>query len=393
MKISRQKSRVVLVSALQSVAIILAVNPLSAQALEDELQMPAMKTEIAQKSVLTDVTRAGDRLVAVGVRGHILLSDDAGAEWVQADVPVRVNLTAVTFVNDRQGWASGHCGIVLHTADGGETWTKQLDGSLASRIILESTEQEVAALEQVVAAAGGEAGEDLLWDLETATWRLEDAQRDVEVGPAKPIMDVWFKNDREGYAVGAYGYFLHTTDGGKTWEDYAPRIDNPDSLHLYAINGLNGDVLFIVGEEGGVHRSMDGGDTWQSLDSPYVGGLFGVFGTDLRGQVYILGLNGNIFHSVDFGDNWQPVDTQIPSSLFGGLILPDKGQVFVGQDGVLLVCGGGRGSCAVVPREDRQTLSAAVLAGDSQLLVVGMGGMELLNLPPSPDQKITKARD
>jgi photosystem II stability/assembly factor-like uncharacterized protein len=393
MKISKQKGSHRLLSALQCCALALAFHPLSVAALEDELQMPAMKTELFNKKLLTDVTRAGDRLVAVGSRGHIVLSDDGGEEWVQAEVPVRVNLTAATFIDDQTGWVSGHCGVVLHTSDGGETWTKQLDGSHASRIILASAEREVVALEEAVSAAGDGADEDLLWDLETATWRLEDAQRDVEVGPAKPIMDIWFKNERVGFAVGAYGYFLRTNDGGQTWEDQAPRIDNPDSLHLYAVNGVHEGVLFIVGEEGSVHRSMDGGDSWQSLDSPYMGGLFDVVGSGLEGHVHIVGLNGNVFHTTDFGDSWQRVDARTRSSLFGGLTLPDNRQVFVGQDGVLLVCGGGRESCAVVPREDRQTLSAVVLAGDSRVLVVGMGGLELLTLPSSLNENITKASD
>lgn len=383
MKISKQETGPLFLIVLQTFAVMMAHGPLSALELGDELEMPAMKTEKAKDSVLTDVTQAGDRLIAVGDRGHIIFSDDKGTEWVQAEVPVRVNLTGIAFVNDLKGWASGHGGVVLHTEDGGKTWTKQLDGTVATRIILKSAEQQVAQLEQAVAAARGGRDEDLEWDLETATWRLEDAQRDVEVGPAKPIMDVWFKNEREGFAVGAYGYFLHTTDGGKTWEDYASRIDNPDSLHLYSVNGLHGEAVFIVGEEGSIHRSKDGGATWETLDSPYVAGLFGVFGTDVEGEVYIHGLNGNAFHSANLGDSWQKLETQIPSSLFSGQMLPDRRRVFVGQDGVLLVCGEDQGSCAVVPREDRQTLSAAVLVGDSQMLVVGMGGMELVSLPPA----------
>ncbi len=47
--------------------------------------------------------RAGDRLVAVGQRGHIVVSNDGGATWKQSPVPVSSDLTAVYFVNDKQG--------------------------------------------------------------------------------------------------------------------------------------------------------------------------------------------------------------------------------------------------------------------------------------------------
>ena len=380
MKTRMQWFRFFVLSILLTIPVILGLAVCPALALEDVLLMPAMKTDKAPNSLLTDVSRAGDRLVAVGVNGHIIYSDNDGIKWIQAEVPVRVNLTAVTFVTALKGWASGHSGVVLQTEDGGKTWKKQLDGAIASKTILASAKQRVARLKVAVAAAEDDAREDLSYQLETAEWLLEDAQRDVAVGPAKPIMDLWFKNDQEGFAVGAYGYFLHTSDGGNTWEDYAPRIENPDSLHLYAVNCMNGNVVFVVGEEGSIFRSKDGGVTWEKLDSPYSGGFFGVFGTDEAGQVCVFGLKGNIFYSEDFGDNWEKVATNSGASLFNGLILKDKRRVFVGQGGTVLVCEENFKACRVVPRKDRKILSAAVPTGNDRMIVVGMGGVEVFPL-------------
>ena len=43
-----------------------------------------------------------------------------------AKVPVDATLTAVSFTDDaRQGWAVGHLGVILHSTDGGETWSVQ----------------------------------------------------------------------------------------------------------------------------------------------------------------------------------------------------------------------------------------------------------------------------
>ncbi len=58
--------------------------------------------------VTTLSTKAGNRLVAVGERGIVLLSDDAGLNWKQVDVPVSVTLTGVQFVSPMKGWAIGH---------------------------------------------------------------------------------------------------------------------------------------------------------------------------------------------------------------------------------------------------------------------------------------------
>ncbi|MBW1751219.1 MAG: photosystem I reaction center subunit IV [Deltaproteobacteria bacterium] len=352
----------------------------SAMALDDRLGMPAMKTDKAHKSLLTDAAQAGERLVAVGEQGQIIFSEDDGHTWTQAQVPVRVNLTAIHFSTPQKGWVSGHDGVMLHTEDGGKTWQKQLDGATASEIVLAAAKRDVERF--AAKAAESRDSEDIAYQLEMANWRLEEAQRDIEIGPSKPIMDIWFKNDQEGFAVGGFGYFFHTRDGGKTWEDYATKVDNPDSLHLYAVTGVKNGAIFVVGEEGNIFRSNDGGDTWQHLESPYTGGLFGVFGTDVDGQVFVFGLKGNTFRSNDLGNTWQRVAHNVSASLYGGLSLPDKRLVFVGQNGTLLVCSSNAESCRVIPRRDRSILSSVVPTGNGKILVVGMRGLERLGINP-----------
>ena len=69
-----------------------------------------------------------DHVVGVGPRGHILRSSDRGKTWVQQPSPVSTDLLAVHFPSARQGWAVGHDGVVLHSADGGVSWKRVLDG-------------------------------------------------------------------------------------------------------------------------------------------------------------------------------------------------------------------------------------------------------------------------
>src|SRR5262249_31075152 len=109
-----------------------------ATAFVDVLDTPALSSPLASKSLLQAVTRAGDRLVAVGQRGHIVVSRDGGATWKQSPAPVSSDLTAVYFVDDRRGWTVGHDGVVLHSEDGGDTWRVQFDGRKASALIVAS---------------------------------------------------------------------------------------------------------------------------------------------------------------------------------------------------------------------------------------------------------------
>ena len=63
-------------------------------------------------------------VVAVGERGHVLVSGDEGRSWRQADVPSRALLTGVFMHDARLGWAVGHDEVVLRTRDGGLTWER-----------------------------------------------------------------------------------------------------------------------------------------------------------------------------------------------------------------------------------------------------------------------------
>ena len=77
---------------------------------------PAQLRPGAAKSVLLDVALAGARLVAVGERGHVLLSDDAGGSWRQArSVPTRTTLTSLHATDVRTLWAAGHGGVILRS--------------------------------------------------------------------------------------------------------------------------------------------------------------------------------------------------------------------------------------------------------------------------------------
>src|SRR5690554_3907461 len=77
---------------------------------QDPLNTASVQTDRAHKSLLLDITRADNRLVAVGGHGHIIYSDDNGIHWKQAKVPVAVTLTKVFFVSGQIGWAVGHDG-------------------------------------------------------------------------------------------------------------------------------------------------------------------------------------------------------------------------------------------------------------------------------------------
>ena len=125
-------------SILSIVPLLLLACSLHAAKSYDVLDLPAVKSPLAAHALIYSLTRAGDRVFATGIRGHILYSDDFGQNWTQAEsVPVRSSLLDASFPSAEQGWVVGHEAVILHTEDGGRTWVKQLDGRELPKIGLE----------------------------------------------------------------------------------------------------------------------------------------------------------------------------------------------------------------------------------------------------------------
>ena len=278
----------------------------------------------AATSLLLDVARLSNkRLIAVGERGHILLSDDEGAHWNQASVPGTSTLTSVYFVDNEQGWAVGHDATILATQDGGQTWIRQYFKPAAE----------------------------------------------------KPLLDVWFANVRTGIAVGAYGLMLRTDDGGKTWTEQDTASLGDELIaepHLNAIRAIGDGSLFLVGEAGLIAQSRDDGRKWVRLDSPYEGSFFGIGETPGK-ALLVAGLRGHLFRSVDSGQHWQELKTDVVGALNSVQSLA-SGVYVLGNDGVVLRSQDDGRNFSRVQRSDRKGIAAGV-SGDDGLILVGEGGV------------------
>jgi photosystem II stability/assembly factor-like uncharacterized protein len=371
----------------------------------DLLELPAVQTGQAAQALLLDVTpRGSEGFVAVGEYGVIIVSEDGGESWTQAQVPASVTLNGVYFPTAESGWAVGHDGLILHSEDGGHSWQKQLDGyqlneqviSVAERIV-EKFRARVEALQAGQAAdQGGEetAAEDieLLLDdaefmLEEAEFMLEGAMDDVEAGPVRPLLDVWFRNPLEGFVVGSYGMLLHTVDGGGSWELVSDRIGSAQAYHLNQIVSAPDGTLLIAGESGYVYRSKDGGQSWESLQPGYEGSFYGIVivpGDTEDYELLAYGLRGNLFSSLDGGDSWLELDSGTEITLTTGMALPDRSVVLAGQAGLILMRPAGQQSFRAVQNPDRRVISGIAQQTDGHLLLVGLGGVRLAQPDGAP---------
>lgn len=283
------------------------------------------------RALILDFTEADSRAIAVGERGQVLLSESR-TDWRQVgNVPTRSNLNAVDAVGNLV-WAVGHDGTIVHSTDGGETWIVQRHDP----------------------------------------WHPLSDDMAFDPRQGMPLLDVLMLDAQNGLAVGAYSLILRTSDGGKTWTETSIRGDSPAAAdvaveavvddsetaagadedwnfddadleleeesdpHLNAIARTGDGSLFIVAERGAGFRSRDNGQTWERLQLPYQGSMFGVLGYEGQ-RVLAFGMRGNAFESSDLGSTWNAIDTGTELSLMGGDVLPDGGAAMVGANGVVLV--------------------------------------------------------
>lgn len=271
--------------------------------------------------LLLDAVSAGQRMVTVGERGFILLSDD-GQQWRAAPITGTATLTALT----RRGphlWAVGHDTSILKSTDFGTNWRR--------------------------------------------VFHTPEAQR--------PLLDVLFIDDMRGFAVGAYGLFLETHDAGEHWR--ARNIVALD-LHFNAIAAL-GNTLLIAGEAGTLLRSLDAGQTWQTLPSPYAGSWFGIVALDEK-TALLLGLRGKLYRTDDAGASWTALPQYTSSALMSGRMLADGTVVVVGNDGIILTSSDGARSFKVF-RQPGSPALAALLASQRHWWLFGERGVMRVSAP------------
>jgi len=344
-------------------ALMLSV-PAEAQDVEPR---PAYHAPVAETALTLDITSAGRRYIAVGARGHVLLSSD-GIEWEQAEfVPVQATLTRVAFAGGRL-WAVGHDTTIIHSRDLGRTWS------------LQHFEPE--------------------WE--------------------QPLLDVHFYNANEGVAVGSYGLFMRTRDAGETWEvlemadlvtseaiDWEQVVEQAEAFgvggsgtmeafedesffdevedydrgcyefqecHLNAFLELDDERRMIAAERGYGFRSTDGGATWESFKFPYPGSMFGLVALG-DGGILAFGLRGHVQRSSDFGDSWQVLETGMQSTLMGGIRIDPREVLMVGAGAARLHYDDLTGAFRL--DEDRlgSTFVAVHQADDGTLIYAGEEGL------------------
>lgn len=211
----------------------------------------------------------------------------------------------------RNGISVGDFGLIMDTADGGASWTKQGKGVTDLGLF-------GVVRKQGRCIAGGQNGL-ILVSTDCKQWTVSPP-----VSKAR-ILSVHVNGNGVAYAVGGFGAVLKSADWGKSWQpvsiDWKAFTSEGAEPHLYDVHVADDGEVTVVGEFELILRSMDGGANWRALHK----GKRSLFGLTIleSGEAYAVGQEGVILKSGDRGASWSEQQSGTRSILTGIWALPN----------------------------------------------------------------------
>lgn len=310
--------------------------------------------------------------------------------WTDRSIPTDRDLHDAAFADDANGWVGADGGIVYRTVDGGETWDP-VDTGLEDPVVALSRPTP-----DVGYAASGSQGLARTTD-GGETWTVVQ-----DGGMIGPLHDVAFADASHGYRTGMNGLyrgFLQVSDdGGATWTgtglalpDQFPRYEalhvDPDGSHVWVLTRLSSAGW-------GVARTTDGGGNWSFHAVNEDGVVPDLRDVDMANETtgVVVGARGEIHRTTDGGATWERVPAPTTGTLHDAHLQPDGDGWAVGSRGTVVRTADGGASWTAEASGTAVSLQAASFAGDGRGWAVGDAG-EVRHRPASPWSPLDGAPD
>jgi len=196
------------------------------------LSLDSLKTLSSNipNAAYTDLTFINETIGFAIAQGVVVKTADGGNTWTSVTVPINTPLKKIQFTDSQTGYIIGGdntMGVLLKTRDGGQTWA----------VINLNTLESPTGLYFIDRNTGFIVGKNLFSKTIDGgqTWTSQ------KFNGVRRFQDGKFKNNNEGYVTSSGGVYFKTLNGGNSWDSLIYRGAN----YLYDIY-FTGDKTFVV---------------------------------------------------------------------------------------------------------------------------------------------------
>lgn len=297
----------------------------------------------------------------VGSNGMVLKTIDGGNTWNSRISKVTATLNGISCPSATNCIAIGNSGAIIKSTDGGDTWDLQTSGLTVDLLALSCPDSSNCY-------AAGAGGKVIYSNDGGVSWVPRDigptgyAQANLYCPEALVCYQVSYTS------AGANSKVFFTKDGGQNWtvqpQNQVARaitclnsndctlvgeksliLSNATNWKPRSLNTSNGlnrmacptqQACIAVGVSGTIQLSGDGGQTWQTGNSPISNTNITLYDISCSSSLCVtVGQNGTILASADLGHSWVVQSSPVTVTLYG-VSCYSTACVAVGEQGFIL---------------------------------------------------------
>jgi len=232
--------------------------------------------------------------------------------WFHQTSNTSKDISKVSFTSLLNGWACVYDqDKILHTVDGGETWTVTSTGLSYYWYSIHFTSASKGFL-------GGSSSIIARTTNSGSSWTKYNLHDSLDLGSTWPyIYDFHFYDANTGWAVGSNGIIIKTTNGGTSWTKLnfngfpTAGMDG----YLYAVWFINSQTGWVAGENGKIYKTTNGGLNWAPQTTPNTTNLNDITFTDADHGFAVGYGYRNLLVTSNGGTNWALISaSNIPAT-------------------------------------------------------------------------------